>query len=57
MKLLEYFESKEAGRRDERRIALLEKKAAQADAAAGVMNNAELSEEQKTARMKEIFRM
>lgn len=41
----------------ERRVKLLEQKAAQADAAAGVMNNAALSEEQKAARMKEIFRM
>ncbi len=49
--------SKDAGKRDERRIAVLEKKAKQADDASSVLNNSELSEEQKAARMREIFRM
>jgi len=41
----------------ERRIALLEKKAQQADAAAGVVHDDTMTEEQKAARLREIFRM
>lgn len=39
----------------ERRVTLLEKKAAQADQASGVMQNRALTVEEKQARMKEIF--
>ena len=42
---------------DERRIELLEKKAAQADQARGVSDNDALSAEEKALRMKQIFRM
>lgn len=42
---------------EERKLAMLEKKAAQADAASGVANDAKLSEEEKAARLKQIFRM
>lgn len=42
---------------DERKLQLLEKKAAAFDAAKGVMNNAELSEDQKRQRMLELFGM
>lgn len=41
----------------DRRIALLEKKAALADAAEGVVHDQALTEEQKAARLREIFRM
>jgi len=40
---------------DKRRIALLEKKAAQADQAKGILESVELSEEQKANRMRELF--
>ena len=40
---------------DERRVAVLEKKAAQAEAAEQVSKDGSLNEEQKAARMKEIF--
>lgn len=40
---------------DERRIELLEKKAAQADAATKVVGNADLSESEKAAKLREIF--
>lgn len=40
---------------DERKLVLLEKKAAAFDAAKGVMENKELSEEQRAARMREVF--
>jgi len=39
----------------ERRVALLEQKAAQADKAKGVLEDKELTEEQKAARMRELF--
>jgi hypothetical protein len=42
---------------DERRLAILEAKAAQADAAAGVVGDGKLSEEEKAAKLKQIFRM
>lgn len=41
----------------ERKLALLEQKAAQADAAKGVLENKELSEAQRIARMREVFGM
>ena len=42
---------------DDRRIALLERKAAERDQAAEVSNDETLSAEEKAARMKQIFRM
>lgn len=45
----------QAQRLDERRIDLLEKKAAAADAAAAAMKDRTLSAEEKEARIKEIF--
>lgn len=48
---------KKAGERDERRLAILEAKAAQADAASAVTNDAALSDEEKASRLKLIFRM
>lgn len=41
----------------ERRIVILEQKAAQADQAEGVMKDRSLTEDQRTARMKQIFRI
>ena len=41
----------------DRRVALLEKKAALADQAQGVVNDSTMTEEQKAARLREIFRM
>jgi hypothetical protein len=40
---------------DERKIVLMEKKAAQADAAKGILENKELSQAQREARMREVF--
>jgi len=42
---------------DRARLALLEKKAAMADQASGVMGDGKLSEEEKAAKLKQIFRM
>lgn len=42
---------------DSRRVSLLESKAAQADRASAVANDSALSEEEKAARLKQIFRM
>jgi hypothetical protein len=42
---------------ESRRIAILERKAEQADAAKDVSDNDELTPEQKTAKLKQIFRM
>lgn len=42
---------------DERKLRMLEKKAAQADEAAGVANDEKLTPEQKAAEIKRIFRM
>ena len=42
---------------DERKLAILEKKAAQADAANTVTHDAALTAEEKAARLKQIFRM
>lgn len=42
---------------EERKLQLLEAKAAQADAAAGVANNHKLTPEEKAAELKRIFRM
>ena len=42
---------------DARRLAVLEAKAAQADEAAGVANDGKLSEDEKAAALKRIFRM
>jgi len=39
----------------DRKVALLEKKAAQADQAKGILENKELTEEQKRNRMREVF--
>lgn len=47
----------EAGQRDERRIALLEKKAAQADAAEGVVKDGALNDAEKAQRLRSIFGM
>lgn len=47
----------QAGQRDSRKLAILEKKAAQADEAASVANNQKLTPEQKDAELKRIFRM
>lgn len=40
-----------------RRVAVLEKKAAQADKASEITNDGELTEEEKAARIKQLFRM
>jgi hypothetical protein len=42
---------------EERKLKILEAKAAQADAAAGVANNHKLTAEEKAAELKRIFRM
>jgi hypothetical protein len=42
---------------DRQRLELMKAKAAQADAASGVMGDKDLTEEQKAARLKQIFRM
>lgn len=42
---------------EERKLAILEAKAKQADEAAGVANNGKLTDEQKAAELKRIFRM
>jgi hypothetical protein len=42
---------------DRRKLAILEAKAKQAEAAAGVANNSKLSDEEKAAELKRIFRM
>jgi hypothetical protein len=42
---------------DRRKLALLEARAKQADAAAGVAENSKLSDEEKAAELKRIFRM
>jgi len=49
--------AREAGRRDERRIALLETRAAQADKAEGVMKDGQLNDEEKAQRLRGIFGM
>jgi hypothetical protein len=41
----------------ERRVALLEAKAAKADQASEITNNGDLTEEEKAARIKQLFRM
>jgi hypothetical protein len=56
-KWMETVLKKMAGVRDDRKVAMLEKKAAQADEAAGVANNTKLSPEEKAAELKRIFRM
>ena len=48
---------KEKLKLDERHIAMLEKKAAQADSAKGILGNKELTEDQKRQRMLELFGM
>jgi hypothetical protein len=42
---------------DARRVAILEAKAKQADAASELVNNEALSEEEKALRLKQLFRM
>jgi hypothetical protein len=56
-KWMETLIKAQAGQRDLRKLAILEAKAAQADAAAGVANNTKLTPEQKDAELKRIFRM
>ena len=56
-KWMETLIKAQAGARDSRKRARLEAKAAQADAAAGVANDGKLSDEQKAAELKRIFRM
>lgn len=48
-------ESAESRKLDERKLALMEAKAVQADKAKGVLENVDLSEDQKSARMRELF--
>jgi len=47
----------QAGSRDERKLTMLEKKAAKADEAEKVANDEDLTEAEKATRMKQIFRM
>jgi hypothetical protein len=54
-KWMETLLKKMAAARDERRISMLEKKAARDDQASAVAGDEKLSEEEKAARMKEIF--
>jgi hypothetical protein len=56
-KWMETLLKKMAGQRDGRKLAMLEAKAAQADAASGVANSSKLTEEEKAAELKRIFRM
>ena len=49
--------ARDQGKREERRIALLEKKAAQADEAAGVLKDKTLTEAERQARLREVFGM
>lgn len=56
-KWMETLIKAQAGGRDDRKLKLLEVKAAQADAAAGVANDGKLSDEEKAAKLKQIFRM
>lgn len=49
--------SKEVVEMDKRKLVMLEAKAAKADEAEKVMGNGKLTEEEKAARMKRIFRM
>jgi len=48
---------KKAGARDERKLAILEAKAAQADAAGAVAHDGKLTDAEKAAELKRIFRM
>lgn len=56
-KWMETLIKAQAGQRDNRKLRLIEAKAAQADKANEVMGNGKLSEEQKAAELKRIFRM
>ena len=56
-KWMETLIKAQAGQRDNRKLAMLEQKAAQADAASGVANSSKLTEEEKAAELKRIFRM
>jgi len=56
-KWMETLIKEAAGKRDDRKVALLEKKAAQADAAKGVSDDDKLSPEEKALRLKSIFGM
>lgn len=47
----------QAGRREDRKLALLEAKAAQADQASEIANDGEMTEEEKAARIRQLFRM
>lgn len=48
---------KKAGARDERKLAILEAKAAQADKASAVAHDGKLTDQEKAAELKRIFRM
>ncbi len=48
---------KKAGARDERKLAILEAKAAQADKASAVAHDGKLTDAEKAAELKRIFRM
>lgn len=54
-KWMETLIKAQAGSRDDRKLKMLEAKAAQADAAEKVSNNGAMSAEEKQSRMKEIF--
>lgn len=56
-KWMETLIKAQAGTRDDRKLKLIEAKAAQADKASDVMGNGKLSEEEKAAKLKQIFRM
>lgn len=56
-KWMETLLKKMAAARDDRKLAILEKKAAQADEASSVAKNDKLSDEQKAAELKRIFQM
>jgi hypothetical protein len=56
-KWLETLIKAQAGQRDSRKLAMLEAKAKQADQAAAITNNEALTEEDKAARIKQLFRM
>jgi hypothetical protein len=56
-KWMETLIKAQAGQRDSRKLAMLEAKAKQADAAAKITNNDALTEEDKAAQIKRLFRM
>lgn len=56
-KWMETLIKAQTGSRDDRKLKMLEAKAAQADEAAGLANNGKLTPEEKAAELKRIFRM